>query len=41
VSIKGLKAAGAKLRQDVITCVATQHVWVDHVTGLPKNCTAF
>ncbi|KAM0927654.1 hypothetical protein ACQ4PT_002733 [Festuca glaucescens] len=41
VSIKGLKSAGAKLRQDVITCVATQLVSVDHVTGLPKNCSAF
>ncbi|KAG8060650.1 hypothetical protein GUJ93_ZPchr0002g26203 [Zizania palustris] len=41
VSFKGLKSAGAKLRQDVITCGATQLVAVDHVTGLPKNCTAF
>uniref|UniRef100_A0A0E0CSU0 Uncharacterized protein n=1 Tax=Oryza meridionalis TaxID=40149 RepID=A0A0E0CSU0_9ORYZ len=41
VSFKALKAAGAKLRQDVIGCAATQLVAVDHVTGLPKNCTAF
>ncbi|KAJ3672151.1 hypothetical protein LUZ60_006872 [Juncus effusus] len=41
VSLKGLKAAGAKLGQDVITCRGTEQVFVDHHTGLPKNCTKF
>jgi hypothetical protein len=41
VSLKGLKAAGAKLRQDVIQCEAKAVVDVDHVTGLPVNCTLF
>ncbi|XP_072964357.1 uncharacterized protein [Typha angustifolia] len=41
VSLKGLKAAGAKLRQDVISCKEAELVLVDHATGLPKNCTNF
>ncbi|KAL6911319.1 hypothetical protein ACP4OV_000124 [Aristida adscensionis] len=41
VSMKGLKAAGAKLGQDVLTCGAKELVAVDHVTGLPTNCTLF
>lgn len=40
VSLKGLKAAGAKLRQDVIACSGPDRlVVVDHHTGLPANCT--
>ena len=36
-SLKGLKAAGAKLGQDVLRCDnATEIVTVDHVTGLPQ-----
>ncbi|CAL9203281.1 unnamed protein product [Musa hybrid cultivar] len=41
VSLKGLKAAGAKLRQDVISCNELENVAVDHSTGLPRNCTKF
>ncbi|KAJ4785276.1 Glycosyltransferase family protein 2 [Rhynchospora pubera] len=41
VSLKGLKAAGAKLGTDVITCNGSELVVVDHHTGLPKNCTRF
>ncbi|KAF3337856.1 Glycosyl transferase family 2 [Carex littledalei] len=41
ISLKGLKAAGAKLGQDVITCNRSELVIVDHHTGLPKNCTRF
>ncbi|KAL8115519.1 uncharacterized protein LOC141664040 [Apium graveolens] len=41
VSLKGLKAAGAKLRQDVIGCNATEIVHVDHDTGLPSHCAKF
>ncbi|GJM87285.1 hypothetical protein PR202_ga03225 [Eleusine coracana subsp. coracana] len=41
VSLKGLKAAGAKLRQDVIECETKAVVAVDQVTGLPTNCTLF
>ncbi|XP_066319862.1 uncharacterized protein [Miscanthus floridulus] len=41
VSLKGLKAAGAKLGQDVLECAAKELVAVDHITGLPTNCTAF
>ncbi|GJM87186.1 hypothetical protein PR202_ga03114 [Eleusine coracana subsp. coracana] len=41
VSLKGLKAAGAKLRQDVIQCETKAVVAVDQVTGLPTNCTLF
>ena len=38
VSLRGLKAAGAKLRQDVLQCNITQTVIVDHQTGLPSHC---
>ncbi|OVA18063.1 Glycosyl transferase [Macleaya cordata] len=41
VSLKGLKAAGAKLRQDVISCSPTDVVIVDHETGLPSHCAKF
>ncbi|XAR59742.1 hypothetical protein NMG60_11015695 [Bertholletia excelsa] len=41
VSLKGLKAAGAKLRQDVLQCSPSEVVVVDHQTGLPSHCTAF
>ncbi|XP_020112573.1 uncharacterized protein LOC109727091 [Ananas comosus] len=42
VSLKGLKAAGAKLGQDVIGCSgADRLVVVDRDTGLPTNCTEF
>lgn len=41
VSLKGLKAAGAKLRQDVLECEATETVMVDHNTGLPSRCAGF
>ncbi|GJM95680.1 hypothetical protein PR202_ga12451 [Eleusine coracana subsp. coracana] len=38
-SLKGLKAAGAKLRQDVVECEAKAVIAVDHVTGMPTNCS--
>ncbi|KAG6468723.1 uncharacterized protein LOC122034877 [Zingiber officinale] len=41
VSLKGLKAAGAKLGQDVISCTGGEVVGVDHGTGLPKECSKF
>ncbi|XP_043703898.1 uncharacterized protein LOC122653989 [Telopea speciosissima] len=42
VSLKGLKAAGAKLGQDVIGCNnLTEIVAVDHETGLPGHCAKF
>lgn len=41
VSLKGLKAAGAKLGQDVLECGAGEIVTVDHQTGLPAQCTKF
>ncbi|KAG6472134.1 uncharacterized protein LOC122029049 [Zingiber officinale] len=41
VSLKGLRAAGAKLGQDVINCTEVEVVGVDHSTGLPVNCTKF
>ncbi|KAF8395235.1 hypothetical protein HHK36_019177 [Tetracentron sinense] len=41
LSLRGLKAAGAKLRQDVISCNATEIVIVDHETGLPSNCAKY
>ncbi|PKA52082.1 hypothetical protein AXF42_Ash014019 [Apostasia shenzhenica] len=41
MSLKGLKMAGAKLGQDVISCPETQVVVVDQSTGLPKNCSKF
>ncbi|KAK8296214.1 hypothetical protein V6Z11_D05G108200 [Gossypium hirsutum] len=42
VSLKGLKAAGAKLGQDVLPCNnATEIVTVDHITGLPQQCSKF
>ncbi|XP_042511019.1 uncharacterized protein LOC122086323 [Macadamia integrifolia] len=42
VSLKGLKAAGAKLGQDVIGCNnMTEIVAVDHETGLPGHCAKF
>ncbi|GMI92119.1 hypothetical protein like AT5G60700 [Hibiscus trionum] len=42
VSLKGLKAAGAKLGQDVLRCNnATEVVTVDHITGLPLQCSKF
>ncbi|XP_074569298.1 uncharacterized protein LOC141825938 [Curcuma longa] len=41
VSLKGLKAAGAKLRKDVISCTEEEVVGVDDGTGLPKECSKF
>ncbi|XP_024017109.1 uncharacterized protein LOC21391430 [Morus notabilis] len=42
LSLKGIKAAGAKLGQDVLGCNnATEIVAVDHQTGLPTNCASF
>ncbi|THG14198.1 uncharacterized protein LOC114273047 [Camellia sinensis] len=41
VSLKGLKAAGAKLRQDVLQCSAAETVAVNHETGLPSHCATF
>ncbi|KAJ7947826.1 Glycosyl transferase, family 2 [Quillaja saponaria] len=42
LSLKGLKAAGAKLGQDVLRCDnATEIVMVDHETGLPHHCSKF
>lgn len=42
VSLKGLKAAGAKLGQDVLRCDnATEVVAVDKDTGLPHTCSKF
>ncbi|KAM7502139.1 hypothetical protein LguiB_001043 [Lonicera macranthoides] len=41
ISLKGLKAAGAKLRQDVLECNATEVVMVDQETGLPSHCARF
>ncbi|KAF6167842.1 hypothetical protein GIB67_027620 [Kingdonia uniflora] len=41
LSLRGLKAAGAKLRQDVITCNVTEVVIVEHDTGLPSHCARF
>ncbi|XP_038706317.1 uncharacterized protein LOC120001880 [Tripterygium wilfordii] len=42
VSLKGLKASGAKLGQDVIRCDnKTEIVIVDHSTGLPSRCAKF
>ncbi|KAK4763507.1 hypothetical protein SAY87_012945 [Trapa incisa] len=42
VSLKGLKAAGAKLGQDVLRCDnRTEVVSVHHDTGLPMACTKF
>ncbi|XP_051134463.1 uncharacterized protein LOC127253751 [Andrographis paniculata] len=41
VSLKGLKAAGAKLGQDVLECSAGQVVAVDYLTGLPSHCAPF
>ncbi|GAB4825416.1 hypothetical protein Ancab_008289 [Ancistrocladus abbreviatus] len=41
VSLKGLKAAGAKLGQDVLQCNVGEMVAVDHNTGLPTHCAKF
>ncbi|CAN4098921.1 unnamed protein product [Withania somnifera] len=41
VSLKGLKAAGAKLGQDILKCNQTEIVSVNHDTGLPSHCTRF
>ncbi|CAN4100876.1 unnamed protein product [Withania somnifera] len=41
VSLKGLKAAGAKLGQDILKCNQTEIVTVNHETGLPSHCTRF
>ncbi|KAH7836395.1 hypothetical protein Vadar_000749 [Vaccinium darrowii] len=41
VSLKGLKAAGAKLKQDVLACDVTETVMVHHDTGLPSHCAKF
>ncbi|KAL3828468.1 hypothetical protein ACJIZ3_017270 [Penstemon smallii] len=38
LSLKGLKAAGAKLGQDVLECNPTEIVAVNHETGLPSHC---
>ncbi|KAL8057621.1 hypothetical protein ABFX02_04G195400 [Erythranthe guttata] len=41
VSLKGLKAAGAKLGQDVLECGAAEVVVVDRETGLASHCAKF
>ncbi|KAK6138103.1 hypothetical protein DH2020_028143 [Rehmannia glutinosa] len=41
VSLKGLKAAGAKLGQDILECNPTEIVVVNHETGLPSHCATF
>ncbi|OIT34907.1 PREDICTED: uncharacterized protein LOC109244079 [Nicotiana attenuata] len=41
VSLKGLKAAGAKLGKDVIQCSPMEIVAVHHDTGLPSHCARF
>ncbi|XAR59983.1 hypothetical protein NMG60_11033187 [Bertholletia excelsa] len=41
VSLKGLKAAGAKLGQDVLQCGPSETVAADHLTGLPSRCASF
>jgi hypothetical protein len=42
VSLKGLKAAGAKLGQDVLRCNnVSEIVAVNHQTGLPARCMKF
>ncbi|KAI0528812.1 hypothetical protein KFK09_001355 [Dendrobium nobile] len=41
ISLKGLKMAGAKLGQDIISCGEMDIVVADHSTGLPKNCSKF
>ncbi|XP_022851003.1 uncharacterized protein LOC111372823 [Olea europaea var. sylvestris] len=41
ISLKGLKAAGAKLRQDVLECNPTEVVAVNQETGLPSHCAKF
>ncbi|KAL6953764.1 hypothetical protein U1Q18_049332 [Sarracenia purpurea var. burkii] len=41
VSLKGLKAAGAKLGMDVLECNSSESVVVDHGTGLPFRCARF
>ncbi|CAM6128710.1 unnamed protein product [Calypogeia fissa] len=40
-SLKGLKSAGAKLRQDVLQCENTEVVTVDQITGEPLRCVEF
>ncbi|KAK6163339.1 hypothetical protein DH2020_000203 [Rehmannia glutinosa] len=41
LSLKGLKAAGAKLGQDVLECNTNEIVVVSHETGLPSHCARF
>ncbi|XP_059302087.1 uncharacterized protein LOC132054021 [Lycium ferocissimum] len=41
VSLKGLKAAGAKLGQDTLKCNQTEIVAVNHETGVPSHCARF
>eukprot|EP01018_Ginkgo_biloba_P031332 Gb_01245 [translate_table: standard] len=41
VTLKGLKAAGAKLVQDVLQCNVTEIVIVDNGTGMPSHCAKF
>nr|GMD29468.1 uncharacterized protein LOC109170870 [Ipomoea batatas] len=41
VSLKGLKAAGAKLKQDVLACEESEVVVVNHHTGMPSHCARF
>ncbi|CAN6929356.1 unnamed protein product [Brassica oleracea] len=42
VSLKGLKAAGAKLGQDILRCNnVSEIVAVNHQTGLPARCMKF
>ncbi|GAA0152419.1 hypothetical protein LIER_10905 [Lithospermum erythrorhizon] len=41
VSLKGLKAAGAKLGQDVLKCSPTEVVHIAQETGLPSHCAKF
>ncbi|KAJ7560479.1 hypothetical protein O6H91_04G131600 [Diphasiastrum complanatum] len=40
-SLRGLKAAGAKLNQDVLPCNRTQIVGVHQITGEPSHCITF
>ncbi|KAI5075519.1 hypothetical protein GOP47_0009595 [Adiantum capillus-veneris] len=40
-SLKGLKGAGAKLKQDVLACENGEIVEVDSITGSPSQCSKF
>ncbi|KAI5079568.1 hypothetical protein GOP47_0005047 [Adiantum capillus-veneris] len=40
-TLKGLRGAGAKLKQDVLECGEGEIVIVDPITGSPSECTKF